>query len=410
MNYIFLFLKTLFRLFSLLLPRKKWRHSLLDLFDKIKNLYDQYYYKTLSINEDWVVFWDGVNINGLGDNIGPVYDLLKKKKPEWKYFFVAEDKYKYDFLNKIEPQKVVYPETPEFNKLIAKSKYYVGNTCHLTQAKKKGQVWMQLWHGTPLKDIEFTLKEASTWPEELIKNKKQIFNNHQHISKGIKDKERMQKGFCLNSLEKTGYPRNDILFNSDISKKSDLRKKLKIPENKKIILYAPTYRDGSQYTKMPLDIKKMAEHFSDDFVLLLRSHFYSSGFDKKDFSEYKDFLINVSTYPELSELLLITDILIADYSSLITDFTCTRRPMIFYAYDIEKYKKIRGLYFDYEAEMPGPIVFDNEGLIKAINDVEKNKIKYAQKYQEFYDKYCTYEDGHAAERVVDYILEEKHNG
>lgn len=144
-----------------------------------------------------------------------------------------------------------------------------------------------------------------------------------------------------------------------IKLRKDLRKKLGIPEDKKTILYAPTWRDDEHYGKgeykftLALDLKLMMEKLSDEYVVLLRTHHYIA--DNIDTTGLEGFVYNLSKYDDISEIYLISDICITDYSSVFFDFANLKRPVLFYTYDIEKYKnQLRGFYIDMNTEVPGP--------------------------------------------------------
>jgi CDP-glycerol glycerophosphotransferase len=122
--------------------------------------------------------------------------------------------------------------------------------------------------------------------------------------------------------------------------------------------------------------------------------------------EYEDFVLDVSKYPDIQELYLISDILITDYSSVMFDFANSRKPILFYTYDFETYRdELRGFYMDFEEEAPGPLLRTSEEIIHAILNIEEVKLKYAERYDAFYKKYCGLEDGKAAARVVDRVFQ-----
>ena len=115
---------------------------------------------------------------------------------------------------------------------------------------------------------------------------------------------------------------------------------------------------------------------------------------------------NVTMYPDIQDLYLASDVLITDYSSVMYDFANTRRPMIFFAWDIDTYRDdLRGFYVDYDAEVPGPIVTDQAGLEHALRDPAWAEAESAQRYETFLERYCSLEDGHASERVVQAMLD-----
>ena len=209
----------------------------------------------------------------------------------------------------------------------------------------------------------------------------------------------------------TGYPRNDILHAKSKDQMADrLRHKLGIPKDKKTVLYAPTWRDDEYYGKgkykfsLELDLKLLRERLSNDYVLLLRTHYFIA--DNVDVTGVEDFVYNVSKYDDIAELYLISDILITDYSSVFFDYTNLKRPMIFFMYDLEKYRDIlRGFYIDVEKELPGPIVFTSEEVVKAIENIDSIKKEYEDKYKDFYHKFCAWEKGDASEKVAKAVFD-----
>lgn len=122
--------------------------------------------------------------------------------------------------------------------------------------------------------------------------------------------------------------------------------------------------------------------------------------------DHRDFVKNVSNYSDIQELLLITDILITDYSSVMFDFANTRRPMLFYTYDFETYRDdVRGFYMEFEKEAPGPLIRTTDEIVKNITNIKEIEHKYSVKYTNFYQKYCDLEDGKASSRIVDLLFD-----
>ncbi len=207
-----------------------------------------------------------------------------------------------------------------------------------------------------------------------------------------------------------GYPRNDILYwpNKDEIAK-DLRKKLGIPEDKKTILYAPTWRDDEHYGKgeykftLALDLKLMMEKLSDEYVVLLRTHHYIA--DNIDTTGLEGFVYNLSKYDDISEIYLISDICITDYSSVFFDFANLKRPVLFYTYDIEKYKnQLRGFYIDMNTEVPGPLLYTSEEVVDAILNIDQINEEYKERYEKFYKRFCCYDDGNASKHIAEEVF------
>ena len=173
-------------------------------------------------------------------------------------------------------------------------------------------------------------------------------------------------------------------------------------------MYAPTWLDddsnspGHYNFTTALDINAMKKAFSDDAVLVVKYHYLVS--DKTDWSVYGGFVRAFDESKDISDIYLVSDILITDYSSVMFDYSLLKRPMYFYCYDLERYKNIlRGFYFDFENEAPGPISLTTTDLI---NDIKGHRHEeYKDKYDAFTEKYNPWDDGCASQKVVEYIDE-----
>jgi CDP-glycerol glycerophosphotransferase len=200
-------------------------------------------------------------------------------------------------------------------------------------------------------------------------------------------------------LLETGYPRVDALAHAD--RAQAVRRRLGIPDGKRAILYAPTYRDqiadrdGRTRLDLRLDFARLQAALGSDTVLLFRKH--HAVFDALPHAMWP-YARDVSSYPDATELLLAADVLVTDYSSIAVDFANTGRPMVFYAYDLEQYEStIRGFNIDYEATVPGPVVRTMDELTEALRDPVVDGARYAA----FCTRFCEHDDGRAAARVVD---------
>jgi CDP-glycerol glycerophosphotransferase len=210
----------------------------------------------------------------------------------------------------------------------------------------------------------------------------------------------------------TGYPRNDILMTDDNPVIiQDIKEKLGLPKDKKVILYAPTWRDDEYYKvgqykfSMRLDLKRLKEKFGDEYIILLRMHYVVAS--KMDLTGLEGFAYDVSKYDDVSELYLASDMLITDYSSVFFDYANLRRPVLFFTYDIEKYREqLRGFYIDMETELPGPLLMTNDAVVDAIENIGEIGEEYQERYDAFYDRFCSWDDGRASEKVVEAVFEE----
>ena len=205
-----------------------------------------------------------------------------------------------------------------------------------------------------------------------------------------------------------GYPRNDFLINFNEEDVARIKKALNIEnETRKILLYAPTYRDnqhtvGLGYTyKTEVDFDKLQKELSKEYIILFRAHWLVA--QDFDFEKYNDFVIDVSNYDDINELYVISDMLITDYSSVFFDYANLKRPIIFYMYDLEAYRDdIRGFYLDIN-ELPGNILEKEEELVEEIK-ILSTDFRYDEKYKKFNDKFNYLDNGQASKRVIEKIF------
>ncbi|MYX22242.1 CDP-glycerol glycerophosphotransferase family protein, partial [Streptomyces sp. SID8380] len=220
---------------------------------------------------------------------------------------------------------------------------------------------------------------------------------------------RRAMGFEGEILE-TGYPRNDHLHAPDKEKRAaEVRRALGLPEGKKVVLYAPTWRDNQAHRRgqfrldLQLDLEDAERRLGRDHVVLVRRH--SNVVDAVS-GAGNGFVFDVSDYPDIADLYLVADILVTDYSSVMFDYANLQRPMLFFTYDLEHYRDVlRGFYFDFEREAPGPLIPDSDGLISAIRDIDTVRATYADRYRDFHERFCGLDDGQATGRVVDRLVE-----
>ena len=188
------------------------------------------------------------------------------------------------------------------------------------------------------------------------------------------------------------------------------RKRLRLPEDKKIILYAPTWRDnqhkaGVGYTyELGVDFDYLREQLEDEYVILFRAHYLVAS--KFNFAKYKGFVYNASKMDDINKLYVIADLLITDYSSVFFDYANLNRPILFYMYDLEDYgSEIRGFYIDL-SELPGNIVEKQEDLVREIRAVKYDTAYYTEKYKTFHEKFNPLDDGKATDRVIEAVIKE----
>lgn len=381
---------------KLLKIRKRWR--VLACY-----LYEHYFIK-LPVKDNWVIC-ESFFGKSYSDSPKYIYEYLCKNYPgKFKFIWVINKRTKIPY----KPIKV-RRFSIRYAYYLARCKYYVFNVRQPDWVvKRKGNVFLQTWHGTPLKRLVFDQEEVMTasplykaqfykhsrlWDYLVSANK---FSSEVFRSAFLYDKEILEYG----------YPRNDLMYHPDKDKiAADIKRKLRIPEWKKTILYAPTWRDDEYYGKgeykfsLKLNLRLLRKELGNDYAILLRTHYYIA--DKLDVTGLEDFVVNVSGYDDITELYLISDILITDYSSVFFDYANLKRPILFYTYDLEKYRDmLRGFYLDIEKDVPGPLLFTDEEVVEAIKNIDIISARYKEKYEEFYEKFCSLDNGQAAKMVA----------
>ncbi|SDZ34005.1 MULTISPECIES: CDP-glycerol glycerophosphotransferase family protein [unclassified Bacillus (in: firmicutes)] len=301
--------------------------------------------------------------------------------------------------------------------LMARAQYWVTNSrMPLWLPKPKHTTYVQTWHGTPLKKLAMDMNEVhmpGTTTEKYKENfKREVQNWDYLLSPNAYSTEIFQRAFQFKkNIVEAGYPRNDFLYVDNNDKKiEEIKKKNGLPVDKKVILYAPTWRDDQFYSKgrykldLQLDLSLLQRNLSSEYIILLRMHYLVA--EQFDLAPYKGFVYDFSQHVDINELYVLSDLLITDYSSVFFDYANLKRPMIFYTYDIDSYRdKLRGFYFDLEKEAPGPVVSTSEGVLEEIMKFQRNGLgEFEKKYDTFYSNYCYLEDGFASRRVVEKVF------
>lgn len=285
----------------------------------------------------------------------------------------------------------------------------------LSVPKREDTVLLETWHGTPLKRLAFDLNDVvggvSNYKDKFYRQKE---NWDYLLSDNPFSTEKFQSCFMYpkEKILEYGYPANDPLYAPDREERArKIKEKLGIPADKKVIMYAPTWRDDNYYEigqfkfDLDLDVNRLEKEFGDEYVLLLRLHYLVV--EALDMSKYGEFAVNGSAYDDVTDLYLITDILITDYSSVFFDFANLKRPVLYYTYDLERYRDVlHGFYLSMEDDLPGPMLLTNDEVVDAIKNIDQVQEKYKDRYEEFYNRFCCIDDGHATERVVNKIFKE----
>ncbi len=298
------------------------------------------------------------------------------------------------------------PEGPDTEALLESAHLIVSNDvlAHAF-AKSPHTHYLQTWHGTPLKRIAYDVarprfKEArnyETWLPRDVARWDTLLSPNRFST----DVLRRAFRFAGEVIE-TGYPRNDILSSPRRDAiRARVRDELGIGEGVRAVLYAPTWRDADPFT-LHLDLAELRRQLGDECLVLLRVHWQVAATARV---EAMPNVVEVSGHQDINQLYLAADVLLTDYSSAMFDFAITGKPVLFFVYDLARYRdEIRGFYFDFENEAPGPLLADNDAVIAALRDLDAVVDRHREGYTAFRERFCHLEDGRASARVVDAIL------
>lgn len=288
---------------------------------------------------------------------------------------------------------------------LATAKYVVSNTNIAGDiVKRKGTKHVQTWHGTPWKTMGLDIKpynpKEMNWSAFARRSRRwdYVLSSNPYSSAVW----RRSCPYEYKMLE-TGYPRNDVLFHSKPETVASIKASFQIPPSKKVALYAPTFREHTRNSRLeldasPFDFDKAAKALGDEYVLLVRSHYFNSG------TNSISSVIDASHHANTNELLLAVDLLITDYSSIMFDFACLGRPILLYAYDYQEYRSTRGSYFDLRDIPPGHISFDMEDLEIALKHRIFASHENNLRLKAFQEEFCPWDDGHATDRVLNEVF------
>ncbi|WP_328868469.1 bifunctional glycosyltransferase/CDP-glycerol:glycerophosphate glycerophosphotransferase [Streptomyces sp. NBC_00304] len=291
----------------------------------------------------------------------------------------------------------------EYWSVMARAKYLTNNVNFGdTVIKRDGQIHLQTHHGTPLKtmgldqaqypastsmDMEKLLRRCDRWDYSLSANR---------FSTTVW--ERVYP--CRYTSLETGYPRNDVLLNATAADVSRARSELGLADGSTAFLYAPTHREYEKSFAPRLDLPRLAEELGPDVTLLVRGHYFYKPTGRLADLQASGRIIDVSAHGNVEQLYLAADALITDYSSAMFDYANLDRPIVIYADDWDTYRAVRGTYFDLMAEPPGAVATSQAQLASVLGSREWRSEESAGLRKAFRERFCDYDDGRAAERVV----------
>ncbi len=372
---------------------------------KISQLINLFINITHKMKDNQVLFLSDVREN-LGGNLKVMYDYIDDKK----YIKVVA-------LKKDRRDKRSIKEKIRLIKLLSTSKYILlddfSNSIS-TMLVRKNQEIVQLWHGPgAFKKFGFSRKDKKS--NFLTK-----YSDHRNYTKAIVTSPKIEwcfkEGFGMKKgvVKATGYPRMDCFFDKKYVDgiKNDFYKEYPELKNKKIILFAPTYRGVSlpkaTYDFDKLDLDKLYKELHKEYAFIIKWHpaVYNNiqrglitGYD---LSKYKDFFYDFSNYRDINNLLLVCDSMITDYSSVIFDYVLLNKPVYYFAYDLELYEEDRGLYYPFKDYVYGSVSKNTNELIK---DIKEAKMMNKER-KKFMDTFMISCDGNSTKKTFDFIFKE----
>lgn len=393
-----------------------------DFLRQMKLLYKRFLYllaRLIETPDKKTVFFEAYQGRSVACSPKALYEEMKSDEKYRGYHFIwslrntdREDLKDYD-------TTVVKFESFSYYRALAKAGYWIFNSNPRPFLKPgKNQAFVQTWHGTPLKKIGCDVEKTGNALTKFSQINKIYTGESEKITYMISPSayctEKFISAFRLKDVHKedrvltTGYPRNDYLFRATKEDCAKIKKKLHIPGNKKIILYAPTFRDN-QYSAVAgfelanyMDFDLAKEYLGEEYVILFRAHYFISR--KLDAERHRGFVYDVSEVEDINELYVISDILVTDYSSVFFDFANLKRGIIFFMPDYLEYKNhLRDFYLDMD-QLPGPVTGNQEELFAYIKSFSKD-FKADEKYLNFNKKYNYLDGPHTGKKVLDMIIE-----
>ncbi|MGH8867992.1 MAG: bifunctional glycosyltransferase/CDP-glycerol:glycerophosphate glycerophosphotransferase [Actinomycetes bacterium] len=338
---------------------------------------------------------------GYSCNPAAIYEKARELAPDVRGVWVVSPQY----VGTV-PEGVDYvlPGSRRYYQVLARATYFVNNTNfpnHLV--KRPGQVHVQTQHGVPLKkmgielqanpvgaagmDFDRLLERCDRWDYLLSSNR---FSTEVWERSYPSDYETLE----------TGYPRTDRLVRADGSEYAHLRERLGIGPSTKAVLYAPTFRDWRYGFEPEFDLAQFCDRLGHDYVLLVRAHYFLRASARLAGLVEQGRVKDVSAYPSIEDLMIASDVLLTDYSSVMFDYAVLDRPVVVYANDWDTYVRCRGVNFDLMEAAPGVVETTEEGLADAFVSGRAWGDAATRARQEFRKRFCESADGRASERLV----------
>lgn len=374
------------------------------------------YYDKLPIKTN-TIFYESRDGKSINDSPYAIFlYLLENQKFKdythiWSYQESPEIHYVMDQFSSLSNVIFVERNTKEYVKWLAQAEYLLNNaTFQPYFTTKKGQTYINTWHGTPLKNMGFDIPGKQSISQNVVRNFYQsdyLISPNEHTTKMYLDSYRLRGGYPGKIIE-TGYPRIDLMFKDNRAKLFNLFDyfNLNYDKDKPLILYSPTWK-GTRITNTSDNVNQIAKEMAyvrdrvgQKYNVLIKVHPYVYNKAKRN-PLLKPYL--VPDICDTNELMSLVDILISDYSSIFFDYLVTKKPILFYLWDDDIYNDERGQYFS-EETLPGKISYTVYELVNDILNISASDSYIDSNYNSYMQKFAPYEDGQVCSRVVEVIF------
>lgn len=388
---------------------------------KILNLFKRLVYKLIFIHfsvDKKVMIFSSYTGKNFSCNPKAIYEAIiqDKRFKDYKFIWAFKDVNE----NTVNGTMNVKYGSLKYLYYLSIAKYWIFNAkMPGYYIKKKEQIYLQTWHGTPLKklakDIDIgdnsKFYRSQITKDEMFKTYTRDSSRYNYLISANKfSTKAFKSAFDIdeNMIIETGYPRNDILVNASNEDIKNLKKKLSIPDDKKVILYAPTWRDNKYDMKgylfdLKVDFNKWYDYLGDEYFVIYKPHYLI--YNTLNLNINSRFMLDASNYNEINDLYLVSDMLITDYSSVFFDYGVLKKPVLFYMYDLEEYRdNLRGFYLDIYNDLPGPIIQNEEELLNKIININSLVFEFKDRNKNFYEEFCDLNDGNSSKKVIDILF------
>lgn len=306
-----------------------------------------------------------------------------------------------------DPQRVRRGSADYF-RLLAQAKYRVNNVLFPAHGRKPETIYLQTWHGTPLKRLGYDIEIAGPEAEARDNLRREAAGWSLLLSANPFSSQTLPRAFGYQGpVLEAGYPLADALL--EPFERGAALAALGLPEQRRYLLYAPTWRDDRAIGSwrfdfdLQLDLQRISAALAPEQTLLLKTHHLVAA--RLDPAQLPANVIDMSSRDDATELCRIADVLITDYSSVFFDFAVTGRPILFFCYDLAHYaSQVRGFYLDVPGDLPGPVAHDTDELIAQLQNLPAVASAYADRYAAFQARFCGHRDGVATKRVIDAVF------